>query len=175
VPIAAGSYRLGPADGTLSVRTGRTGAAAKAGHDLRLEVTAWEATLDVGAETRAELTADGTSLRVREGTGGMQALDEGDMANIETTIDDDVLKRGSIVFRSTRAEETADGLRVEGDLTLLGATRPIAFDVAVAGDTLTAVAVVKQTDFGIKPYSALFGTLKVADEVKVEFEARLSI
>jgi hypothetical protein len=175
VSITAGSYRLGPSDGTLSVRTGRTGAVAKAGHDLRLEVTAWEATLEVGVTTRLELTADGTSLRVREGTGGMQALDEGDMANIETTIDDEVLKRDRIVFRSTRVEETAGGLSVEGELTLRGATRPIGFDVAVGDGALTAVAVVKQTDFGIKPYSALFGALKVADEVKVELEARLSM
>jgi hypothetical protein len=33
-------------------------------------------------------------------------------------------------------------------------------------------AVVKQTDWGIKPYSALFGTLKVADEVEVAVETR---
>jgi polyisoprenoid-binding protein YceI len=175
VSITAGTYRLGPSDGTLSVRTRRTGAVAKAGHDLRLEVSAWEATLEVGEDTRLELTADGTSLRVREGTGGMQALDDGDMANIETTIDDEVLKRGAIAFRSTRAAQTPGGLSVEGDLTLLGATRPIAFDVAVADGTLTAAAIVKQTDFGIKPYSALFGALKVADEVTVELEARLSI
>jgi polyisoprenoid-binding protein YceI len=154
------------------VRTGRTGAVAKAGHDLRLEVTGWEATLEDG---RIELSADATSLKVREGTGGMQALDDGDIANIETTIDDDVLKRETIVFRSTEVTETSSGLSVRGDLTLLGATRPVAFDVAVADGALSAVAVVKQTDFGIKPYSALFGALKVADEVRVELEARLSI
>ena len=43
--LQTGTYKLGPADGTLSVRTGRTGAAAKAGHDLVIHVTAWEATL----------------------------------------------------------------------------------------------------------------------------------
>jgi polyisoprenoid-binding protein YceI len=175
VSISAGSYRLGPSDGTLSVRTSRTGAVAKAGHDLRLEVTAWEATLDVGAETRIELTADPTSLRVREATGGMKPLDEGDQANIETTIDDEVLHREPIVFRSTRVGDAPGGLSVEGELMLRGATRPIAFDVGVEGATLTAEALVRQTDFGIKPYSALFGALKVADEVKVQLEARLSI
>jgi polyisoprenoid-binding protein YceI len=175
VSITAGTYRLGPADGMLSVRTGRTGAVAKAGHDLKLEVTAWEATLEVGAETRMELTADATSLRVREATGGMKALDEGDEANIATTIDDEVLKGEPIVFRSTRAHPAPGGLSVEGQLTLRGATRPIAFDVAIDGGTLTAEAVVRQTDFGIKPYSALFGALKVADDVKVQLEARLSI
>jgi YceI-like domain len=170
--VSLAPQRLGPSDGTLSVRTGRTGAVAKAGHDLRLEVMRWEATID---GTRMELTADGSSLKVREGTGGMQALDEGDLANIETTIDDEVLRREPIVFRSTRVGAAPGGLSVEGELTLLGQTRPVAFDVAVDGGTLRATAVVRQTDFGIKPYSALFGALKVADEVEVELEARLSI
>jgi hypothetical protein len=34
-------------------------------------------------------------------------------------------------------------------------------------------ATVKQTDFGIKPYSALFGTLKVLDEVQVAFDGTI--
>ena len=32
---------------------------------------------------------------------------------------------------------------------------------------------VKQTEWGMKPYTALFGTLKVADEVRVEIDAGL--
>ncbi len=87
---------MGPENGTLSVRTGRTGAAAKAGHDLLIHVTAWEATLEVGddpAQTSITLDADATSLRVREGTGGMQALGDDDKANIQQTIDDEVLQR----------------------------------------------------------------------------------
>ena len=60
---------------------------------------------------------------------------------------------------------------MQGDLTLLGTTHPLAFDVEVGdGGTLTAVAVVKQTDWGMKPYSALFGALKVVDEVEVEID-----
>ena len=47
--------------------------------------------------------------------------------------------------------------------------------MSLVGDgTVSAVAVVKQTDFGMKPYSALFGALKVADEVKVTLAATLS-
>jgi polyisoprenoid-binding protein YceI len=178
VTIPAGTYRLGPADGTLSVRTKRTGAAAKAGHNLVLHVTAWEATLAIAADPAAsslELTADGASLRVIEGTGGMQALGDDDKANIEQTIDDEVLKAQSVVFRS-RAVQPADGggLAVQGDLSLLGETRPLAFDVAASADgALGCVAVIKQTDWGMKPYSALFGTLKVVDEVEVSIDARL--
>ena len=66
------------------------------------------------------------------------------------------------------------GLSVQGDLTLLGATRPLAFDVEVGDDgMLSGVAIVKQTDWGMKPYSALFGALKVVDEVEVEIDGDL--
>ena len=155
------------------MRTGRGGAAAKAGHDLVLHVTAWEGTLKLGetpSATSIELAADGTSLRVHRGTGGMQALGDDDKASIHQSIDDDVLKRRGITFSSTAAQPAADGGRiaVEGDLTLAGATRPIAFELAIGGDgELSATAVVTQTRWGMKPYSALFGALKVLDDVEV--------
>ena len=176
--LQAGSYVLGPANGTLSVHTKRTGAAAKAGHNLLFHVTSWEARLAAGPDTVSslELDVDATSLRVIEGTGGMQALGDDDKANIQQTVDDEVLKRQAITFRSTRVQPAPDGrgFGVQGDLTLLGTTRPLAFDVTV-GDAgaLAAVAVVKQSDWGMKPYSALFGALKVVDEVDVEIDVHL--
>ena len=69
-----------------------------------MRVTAWEATLTAAedpAATTLELAADGASLRVLEGTGGMQSLGDDDKANIQQTIDDEVLKRQDILFRST--------------------------------------------------------------------------
>src|SRR6476646_4093978 len=91
--MVTGIHELGPDNGTLTVRTGRSGAAAKAGHDLLIDVTAWSATIDVGEQTTVALDADATSLRVREGTGGIQALGDDDKQNIRQTIDDEVLKR----------------------------------------------------------------------------------
>ena len=180
-PLAAedGAHRLGPSDGTLSLRTGRGGAAAKAGHDLLIRVTRWEAQLAVGedaAGSRLTLDIDGGSLRVVEGSGGMKPLTDSDKADIATTIDDEILKREPITFRSTQVQPSADGsgLSVEGDLTLLGETRPVAFDVALGEDgTITAATVITQSRWGITPYSTLFGTLKVNDDVAVEMTARL--
>jgi hypothetical protein len=174
VSIPTGTYRLGPGTGTLSVRTGRVGAAAKAGHDLLLHVTVWQATLEIGEEIGIMLAADATSLRVREGTGGMQALGDDDKASIHKAIDDDVLKRNAIGFRSTAVRAAGNGnwISVQGELMLAGQARPLAFELAVGEDgKLTGSAVVKQTDWGIKPYSALFGALKVADEVEVAIDA----
>ncbi len=124
--IPAGTYRLGPDDGTLSLRTGRNGAAAKAGHDLLIHATSWEAHGHRSATTPAvAVDVDGGSLRVIEGTGGMMALTDEHKAEISTTIDDQILKRRPITFRSTRVEPASDGtLRVEGELTLLGTDAP---------------------------------------------------
>ncbi|MEA2409655.1 MAG: hypothetical protein QOC77_216 [Thermoleophilaceae bacterium] len=158
------------------MRTKRTGAAAKAGHNLLIHVTSWEATIELGTVTSIALEADGGSLRVQEGTGGMQALQDEDKANIEQTIDDEVLEGQAITFRSKEVNAAADaaGLHVQGELTLLGTTRPLAFYLAITGDgDLRANTVVKQTDWGMKPYTGLFGALKVVDEVEVSLEATL--
>ena len=177
--IQRGTHALGPESGTLTVRTKRTGAAAKAGHNLVIDVTAWRATLEIGedpARSSVELDADATSLRVREGSGGMQALGDDDKANIEQTIDDEVLKRQPIEFRSTAVTISEDGSRigVQGALTLGGKTGPIALELAIgAGGALSGGAVFKQSDWGIEPYSTLFGTLKVVDEVEVSLDASL--
>jgi hypothetical protein len=177
VSFQAGRYRLGPDNATLAVRTERAGAAAKAGHDLLLHVTAWEATLVVPDDpggTTMELTADPTSLRVKEGTGGIQALGDEDVASIHQTIDEEVLGRQDISFRSTRVEADGDTLRARGDLTIVGNTQPVEFDlVSSDGGTLSGSAVVTQTAFGMKPYSALFGALKVKDQVQVVLEGHL--
>src|SRR5690349_12165907 len=74
---------LGPPDGTLTVRTGRAGAIKKVGHDLLLEVTTWEATLD---DASMSLTADARSFVVREGTGGMTKLGDEEKAAIVQSI-----------------------------------------------------------------------------------------
>jgi polyisoprenoid-binding protein YceI len=173
VSLPAGTYRLGPGDGTLRVRTGRSGAAAKAGHDLLIEVTAWEATLTVGDEARVELSADAGSLRVLEGTGGIQSLGDDDKAEINKTIVGEVLEGQLIAFRSTAVEAGGDALAVAGELTIAGATRPLAFDIDLDGGRVRATVVVTQSEFGMKPYSTLFGALKVADQVRVEIDAAL--
>jgi polyisoprenoid-binding protein YceI len=177
--LEPGTHAYGPENATLSVRTGRAGAAAKAGHDLLIEVTAWSAAIDVGdrrAPERVELRADAASLRVREGTGGMQALGDEDKAGIEQTIASEVLDGCPIEFRSASVEPSGEPTRfaVVGELALAGRVGPLVVDLAVEGDgALRGTAVVRQSDWGIKPYSTLFGALKVADEVEIEIAATI--
>jgi polyisoprenoid-binding protein YceI len=168
---APGVLRLGPDNATLSVHTKRGGAAAKAGHDLELHVTRWEAALDLDAGT-AELSADGSSLRVEKGEGGMQKLGDEDKDNILKTIDDEVLEKRNITFRSAVVTGENGRYRVDGELELAGKTQPLSFDLTVADDAVSGTATVAQTRWGMKPFSALFGTLKVLDDVEVRLQSR---
>ncbi len=178
MPFTPGTYEVGPQNAELLVNTRRSGAAAKAGHDLVIEVTSWSGALVLGPEpsdTSITLHADGDSLRVREGSGGIQALQDDDKENIRQTIDDEVLTRTAIDFRSSTVEPGLEvgNLRVRGELELAGQTRPIDFELTLTDDgLLTGNATVKQSDWGIKPYSGLFGALKVVDEVEVSVDAK---
>jgi hypothetical protein len=172
--LAPGTHVIGPENGTLAVLTGKGGAAAKAGHNLVLRVGRWSATLEVSEEIALELTADSRSLRVIKGTGGMMPLGPEEKAAIAQTINEDVLEGGEIAFRSSEveAEEGGARLRVRGQLGLLGAWRETSFELAIGEDgRLAGNARIKQSDWGIKPYSALFGTLKVADVLDVVIDA----
>jgi polyisoprenoid-binding protein YceI len=169
-PLAAGTHTLGPDDASLTVHTKKGGAAAKAGHNLTIEVTAWEATVEVGEEISMSLTADAHSLKVRDGHGGVTPLGNMERSSIEQSIDEEVLEGTAIEFRSTNVAVVDGGLEVDGELELNGKRRPLSFELTAGdGGALTGAATFKQSDWGMKPYSALFGTLKVLDEVRVEF------
>ena len=62
MPITEGLHKFGPANAELTVHTARTGAAAKAGHDLVIEVTAWEATLEIGKDSLQPILQDHPEL-----------------------------------------------------------------------------------------------------------------
>jgi polyisoprenoid-binding protein YceI len=175
--LASGTYQLGPAAGTLFLHTGRAGLGAKAGHDLTIEVTRWSgsATVDLADPSRSTVSVDVDvdSLEVREGTGGVKPLTDSDRAEIKRIIGGKILHTAShptIAFRSTSVEGTPESFTVAGDLTILGVTQPVALQGAVDTNRARGTAIVTQTRWGIKPYSALLGALKLRDDVEVRFD-----
>ena len=114
MPIMSGTHKLGPENATLRIKTERHGAAAKAGHDLLIEVGSWAGTLEVGEQgpVGLEFGADSGSMQVIEGTGGVKALTEEDKAEIKKTLEDEVLPAGRVEFESSRITPTKDGARL---------------------------------------------------------------
>jgi len=76
-----------------------------------------------------------------------------------------------IRFESNRVErETPDRFLVTGNLFLHGNIRPISLHVIRSDEHYHGETVLKQHDFGITPISIAGGTVKVRDELKVEFD-----
>jgi polyisoprenoid-binding protein YceI len=178
MPIATGSHRLGPDNGTLEIRTYREGMASKVGHDLIIEVREWEATLTVPEDPQqatVTLSADPRSLHVREGLRGLKPLSDKDRAEIRKNIDEKALGGDPITFRSRRLGLTDDGSRLtaEGDLSMAGNTRAITADLDVeAGGRVTGTIPLTQSEWGIKPYRGLMGALKVRDSLEVVVDVK---
>jgi polyisoprenoid-binding protein YceI len=175
--LGAGSHRLGPGSGSLLVRTYREGMAARAGHDLVIEVTRWDATVEVAADpsgTSIELHADPRSLEVREGRGGVKPLTDRDRAEIRRNIDEKVLRGQPITFRSTAVRLLDGGVVADGELAIAGSARPVSVRLDVdAEGRVSGTVPLAQSDWGIKPYRGLMGALKLRDEVEVVIDARL--
>ena len=173
------THELGPDNATLQVKTYREGMASKAGHDLVIDVTSWQATVTAGEDSTPvgfELSADPRSLRVRDGSGGAKPLSDKDRGDIVKNIDKKVLGRHSIDFRSAAVERPGgDGrLQVSGELEIAGTARPVSFVLSMSPDgQIEGTVPVKQSEWGIKPYTALMGALKVRDDVEVVLDARL--
>lgn len=177
--LRTGIHELGPDSGSLVVKTYREGLAARAGHDLIIDVRQWGATLEVGedvSQSSLELHADARSLYPREGLRGVKPLTDKDRDEVRKNIDQKVLGGESISFRSS-AVEPADGgglLKIRGELTIRGQSRPASLELTVGADGhVTGTAQLVQSDWGIKPYRGLMGALKVRDSVEVTFDGAL--
>jgi polyisoprenoid-binding protein YceI len=177
---SAGAYRLGPESGRLLVKTTRTGLGAKAGHDLTIEVTRWHgrATVDAATPTNSSVAVEveADSLEVRKGTGGVKPLTDADRAEIHKTLGEvlHTAQHPTITFRSRRVEGSAGSFTLDGELTVMGITRPVMVQGRVIDGRVVGGATVVQSRWGIRPYSAFFGALKLSDEVKIDFDVALT-
>jgi polyisoprenoid-binding protein YceI len=81
----------------------------------------------------------------------------------------------SITFKTTGAlRQVAGELRIKGDLTIAGVTRPVEFAATSerwSEESLTVKASykLKMSDFGIDPPRAMLGTIRTGDEVTIAF------
>ena len=171
------SWSLGPSNGELSILTAVAGPAAKMGHRLTIVLRSWEASAQWsgGRPVGARLTVALDSLEVVRGEGGVTPLSgpEKSVARSNALKSLDAKKFPQVAFSADQIEQTDGGYRLTGTLEIHGKSRPQVVDLALEdrGDqwALSVQVPVVQSAFGIKPFSLMMGTLKVADEVTVAF------
>jgi polyisoprenoid-binding protein YceI len=182
VMVTADDYRFGADTGRLLIRTYRTGLGSRAGHDLTIEATMWQGTAQIGADPSASsvaLVVDADSFEVREGRRGFKPLTAADRAGIRKTIREllDTARYPAITFGSTALRGAQRDLLVDGQLTIRDATHPVTVRGSIeesSGDRrLRATAQVVQSQWGIKPYSAFLGALKLRDDIDIDVDATL--
>jgi polyisoprenoid-binding protein YceI len=175
------TYTIVPSESNFWVFVGKTGLFSALAHEHEIGVKSFS-----GRVVVPEAGAGAGSLEMEVDAPSLVVLDkkpsEEDKKKIFNSMHNEVLestKYQKITFKSVSVSDVkqtgneAYSFVVNGDLTLHGVTKRIAVPVAatVTPQQLRAAGryTLKQTDYGIKPYSAAGGTIKVKDEVVVNF------
>lgn len=131
------------------------------GHDAILRVTSLS--FDVGDDDGITADFDPSSLRV------VNDISDSNRREIEKNAEKTLEPRKypKIQFRSVSVVRNGARARIEGDLTLHGVTKPISLDAHDDGERWNAKVVLDQREYGIKPFSAMLGALKIKPNVEV--------
>ncbi len=174
-------YRIVPEQSEFTVQAFAEGLLSVFGHDPVFAIEDFNGEVQFvpgsfeSASLKMTIKAESISL--------IDKVKEKDRLEIEQNMREQVLeiaKYPEIVFVSSNISVTrlAGGryrARIIGDLTFHGATQKnlwITAEVTMSGENLRAQGgfSLKQTDFGIKPFSAVGGTIKLKNEVKFSFD-----
>jgi polyisoprenoid-binding protein YceI len=171
----ARTYNIEPADSSLTVFVGKAGALSFLAHDHNIAARVFSGRVSVPdagpAQGSLEFEVETKSLTV------LDKVSEKDRKEIMNSMHNTVLETAKfpkITFRSVGVSNfNGSSLTVQGDLTLHGVTKRLAVPVTIAATPqllrATGKVTIKQTDFGITPYSAAAGSIKVKNEVVISF------
>lgn len=157
---------------TLTIHVYKTGLLSALAHNHEIEAPIETGTIDdsgIAASSWVQIVVKAANLRV---------LDSGDSKDTRAKIQNTMLSSQvldvdhfpEIHFESDHVEpKGARGWIVHGNLDLHGQTHPISVEVTFKDGSYRGSAVLKQTEFGITPVRIAGGTVRVKDEVQVEF------
>jgi polyisoprenoid-binding protein YceI len=166
---ATGPRSIDVEHSTMTVHVSKAGLFKFAGdnHEIRAPISS--GSVDERKRT-VEIVVDARKMKVLD-----PHLSDSKRAQVqEKMLSPDVLdpeRYPEIKFQSTDVQPKGqDGLAVKGNLTLHGRTRPVIVNVTGNESRYRGKTTVKQTEFGMKPVTVGGGTVKVKDEVEIEFE-----
>jgi YceI-like domain len=167
--VAQQSAAIDAERSTLTVHAYKSGLFSGFAHDHVIEGKVAKGIIRPGDQPAVELELQARELKVLDPELATDKRAEVQQRMLGPDVLD-VERFPRIVFRSTSIQAAGAGRwQVRGDLSLHGQTQPIAFEVTKSGERYAGRAVIKQRAFGIKPVSVAGGTVKVKDEVAVEF------
>jgi len=151
--------------------TFKEGLLSKVAHDLKLDVRTFEIRWENG-EIMADF--DPRSIAVihamKNGRPNPSALSVGDKAKVLENMHRDVLKTNrfpTIRFSASSLSQAEEQVVVDGYLDLTGKKRPMRAIARRHGTHWDVEVSVHQPDFGIRPFKALMGAIKIKPAVKV--------
>lgn len=173
-------YRIDPGRSRFMVKAFATGMLSAFAHNPTIAIRDFTGEVEFAPDSPEQ-----SSLNIRIQSGSLQVADEvsdKDRREMERQIREEVLETDrypEIVFESTNV--SADRImasqyraKIKGNLTLRGLTRDceITAQIIAGPDTLRAHGEfpLKQSDFNIKPVTAVGGTIKLKDELKFTFD-----
>ena len=153
----------------LTVRVYKSGLFSAFAHDHEIRAPIQSGSFD--EQKRAvEFTVRSRDLKVLDPDGS-----DGERTQVQHTMEGPTVldpdKFPEIGFHSTSIEAAGQGKwNVQGDLTLHGQTHPVKVEVEGESGHYRGSARFRQTEFGMTPVSIGGGTVKVKDEVRIEFD-----
>lgn len=153
----------------LTVRVYKEGMLSSFGHEHTIRAPMQNGTFDEESRT-VTFVVDARALRVLD-----PDVSDKDRAEIQATMVGpkvlDTEQFHEIRFLSTEVSPSSDKRwTVLGNLTLHGQTRPVKVEVERQEGRYRGSVRLRQSEFGITPVKVAGGTIKVKDEVRVEFE-----
>lgn len=175
-PVAARSESraMDVSRSVLKIRVFKSGLFSAFAHDHEIEAPIEQGAVETAGNPAVEFRVDARRLRVLD-----PELAADKRAEVQKTMDGpqvlDSSRFSGISFQSTSVEKIdAEHWIVRGNLTLHGQTRPVIVTAIQKDGHYRGSATLKQRDFGIAPVSIAGGTVKVKDEVQVEFDIVLA-
>ena len=154
---------------SITIHVSKAGLFSAFGHEHEIHANIERGTVDEGRPA-VEFTVDSRSLRVMD-----RDISEKDRAEVQSTMLGpkvlDSEKFPEIRFHSTTVKANGPGKwSARGDLMLHGQTHSVTVNVAGSNGRYRGSAVLRQRDFGITPVTVAGGSIKVKDEVGIDFE-----
>ena len=161
-------------DAIIHVHTFKEGFLSKLAHDLLLNLRRFEIELE-GDQVRAVGQSESLEvLGVAQDGALKETLSDGEKQTIAQNMGDQVLqtKRFPQVRFTGSVRRGERALSVHGELELCGVSQPLEVAFTREGDRLRGSFELVPSRFGIKPFRALAGALRVQDRVRITVDAR---